>query len=88
MTIKEQHVEAFNNTLLSNYDMPEEFTKDLAEFLYDEGYRKLIEGEWIPAGDFHNDFYKCSNCDNDVHRDLIHHIKFCMDCGAHMTRRD
>ena len=86
MMIKESHIEALTSTLLFNYDMTEEFAKGLAEFLYDEGYRKQVEGNWIPAGDFHNDFYKCSNCDNHVHRDLIHHIKFCMDCGAHMSR--
>ena len=85
---RDQQIEALTSTLLFNYDMPEEFAKSLAEFLYEEGYRKQVEGNWIPAEDFHNDFYKCSNCDNHVHRDLIHHIKFCMDCGVRMTRKD
>ena len=88
MMNKESHIAALTSTLLCNYDMPEEFAKGLAEFLYDEGYRMEAEGNWKPAGDFHNDFYKCSNCDAHVHHDLIHSIKFCVNCGAHMTRSD
>ena len=43
---KDQQIEASTNILLFNYDMPEEFAKGLAEFLYDEGCRVVPEGKW------------------------------------------
>lgn len=41
-------------------------------------------GKWLPAGDFHGDFYDCSNCGISVHHELISQIKFCITCGAKM----
>ena len=43
-------------------------------------------GKWLPAGDFHEDFYNCSNCDISVHHELISQIKFCVTCGAKMKK--
>ncbi len=43
--------------------------------LYDEGYRKQIEGEWLGSWD-----YKCSAC-NEYH-DIK--TKHCPNCGAKM----
>lgn len=40
--------------------------------------------KWLPAGDFHGDFYNCSNCGISVHHELISQIKFCITCGAKM----
>ena len=77
---KEQHIEAFNNTLLMNYDMPEEFTKDLAEFLYDEGYRKLEETQrTMHVGSRHI----CSNCDK-----LASMENYCSRCGAKVIKEN
>jgi hypothetical protein len=43
MTYTDHPVKELTNTLVLNYDMPEAFAKGLAEFLYDEGYRKSRE---------------------------------------------
>lgn len=38
---REEFVKDLSKTLCLNYDMPEEFAIGLAEFLYDEDYRKI-----------------------------------------------
>jgi hypothetical protein len=40
---KEKQIEEMAKLLHLNYDMPYEFSKGLAEFLFDEGYRKASE---------------------------------------------
>lgn len=85
---EDHQIEALTNTLTSNYDMPEEFAKGLAEFLYDEGYRLAVKGTWIPAGDFHDDFVDCSNCGQGYHREVAALIKFCNACGAEMVKAE
>ena len=85
---KEQHIEAFNNTLLMNYDMPEEFTKDLAEFLYDEGYRLETEGKWISASTKPGVQIgmKCSLCGARIKYSEFFNgnHNYCYKCGAKM----
>lgn len=74
---QDQHIEALTNTLLFNYDMPEEFAKGLAEFLYDEGYGKLPE-ELTATRTLHvGPKYKCSNCGG-----LTYMERYCSRCGA------
>ena len=87
---KEQHIEAFNNTLLMNYDMPEEFTKGLAEFLYDEGYRLETEGKWIWINQAtgyleppYGDTCKCAICEFEIDVSETH-FNYCPHCGAKM----
>ena len=93
--MKDQQIEALTNTLTLNYDMPEEFAKGLAEFLYDEGYRKALEGKWI----FHNwagqDYYRCSCCGHDyqlhpmwTNYDVERFIHFCSACGAKIIKEN
>lgn len=95
---KEQHIEAFNNTLLMNYDMPEEFTKGLSEFLYDEGYRLETEGKWesVEEENFwvHNMEESLltgkptkanmprCSCCKKVFGTIAFDFKFCPECGA------
>ena len=38
---REEFIKDLTRTLCLNYDMPEEFATGLAEFLYDEDYRKI-----------------------------------------------
>lgn len=77
---KEQHIDAFNNTLLSNYDMPEEFTKDLAEFLYDEGYRLECFSTWVY--DEYLDDIVCCACNESAQG---RRTNFCPHCGARQS---
>ena len=72
--MKDQQIEALTNTLLFNYDMPEEFAKGLAEFLYDEGCRVVPEGKWNYDG-------TCSICGSQV---LANYTNFCPKCGSYM----
>lgn len=58
-----------------------------AETLYNAGYRKQIEGEWIERKRFYASgktlvHYKCSLC--GVY--LATQANFCPNCGASMTR--
>ena len=46
MMEREKQIEEMAQLIYLNYDCPLEFAEGMAEFLYDEGYRKL-EGEWV-----------------------------------------
>ena len=60
-----------------------------AEALYNAGYRKQSEGEWMSyispvclSGDL---YYKCSICGtNDPYQHTTKRAKFCPNCGAKM----
>lgn len=60
--------------------------EDYAEAIYNAGYRKQNEGEWIEK----NGLYVCSECDKtcpyDAQADDISYweCKFCPNCGAKM----
>lgn len=58
MTNKEQQIHELTRTMLLNYDCPEDYAKDLAEFLYDEGYRKIEESKEDKAKYFITTFVK------------------------------
>ena len=80
MMTKDQHIEALTKTLTLNYDMPEEFAKGLAEFLYDEGYRKLEETQrTMHVGSRH----VCSNCG-----ELASMENYCSRCGAQVIKEN
>ena len=57
----------------------------LAEHLYNAGYRKVEQGEWIDTGDKELDTiysgYKCSVCGFII---CGHSGKYCCECGAKM----
>lgn len=61
----------------------------VAETLYDAGYRKQKEGEWIKSK---SGLYVCSECDKtcpyDAQADVISYweCKYCPNCGAKMNR--
>jgi formamidopyrimidine-DNA glycosylase len=66
------------------------FIMKIAKHLYNEGYRKQSEGEWIEAS---NKPYaacgkKCSLCGARIsYREYGHgNHKYCHKCGAHMSR--
>ena len=64
---------------------------EIAEAIYNEGYRKQSEGEWLTeTGDWIYNVTKkyCSKCganaryDKNMHEYIL--TKFCPNCGAHM----
>lgn len=70
------------DTLCFNYDFPEEFATGLAEFLYEEGYKKQTVGTW--------EYYtptmmECSACKRHVPR---HQYKYCPHCGSIMSKEN
>jgi hypothetical protein len=63
--------------------MPEEFAKGLAEFLYDEGYRKLPD-ELTTTRTLHvGPKFKCSNCGS-----LTYMENYCSGCGARVIDKE
>jgi hypothetical protein len=61
-----------------------------AEKLYNTGYRKQSEGEWIEERyiDEKRSDFKCSVCEYDdtFYRNSIHRFyKYCPNCGARMS---
>ena len=78
------------DTLMCNYDFPEEFAAGLAEFLCDEGYIRLATGKWISASTkpgVHAGM-KCSECKARItyneHFNGQH--LYCHKCGARMIK--
>ena len=60
-----------------------------AKLLYNAGYRKQSEGEWIEERyiDEKRSDFKCSVCefDDTFYRNSINRFyKYCPNCGAHM----
>lgn len=62
-------------------------TETIAEILYDAGYRKPVEGEWLECTEYNeledceDEFYQCSVCGLCTPCAP----NFCMDCGAKMS---
>lgn len=84
-------IKELTNTIHLNYDCSLEFSKGLAEFLFDEGYRKVLEGKWIKTKEWYfdeyaqssyqRDRYKCSVCGRtEQHREPYCH------CGTKMDK--
>ena len=68
----------WHKTLIS----PREMCDDVAEVLYNEGYRKQREGEWVTKGDFFKT-YHCSLCNYSVDYPW-QRTSYCPRCGAKM----
>ena len=59
--------------------------KASAKRLYNAGYRKQKEGEWIyRENEFGNAYYACSICDCQTR----YKENYCSNCGAHMKGGD
>lgn len=80
---KDQQIEALTNTLLLNYDMPEEFVKSLADFLYDEGYRSERFSTWVY--DEYLDTIVCCACNEKARGSFS---SYCPHCGARMIKEN
>ena len=59
---------------------------DMAEYLYNAGYRKQSVGEWKDMNYYiHNKrIYKCSECSNSEAKDNLTSANYCPKCGAKM----
>lgn len=83
---KQQELQEIHRYLweeVEGYDLTwEPDCNKLAEKLYEDGWRKQQEAQWIPIDDFHDEMYACSNCQLHVHKDLLEHFRFCSKCGA------
>jgi hypothetical protein len=66
MMTKEQQIHELTRTMLLNYDCTEDYAKDLAEFLYDEGYRKIEESKEYKAKYFITTFTKYDTDQNGL----------------------
>lgn len=66
MTNKEQQIQELTRTMLLNYDCTEDYAKDVAEFLYDEGYRKIDESKEDKAKYFITTFVKYDTDQNGL----------------------
>ena len=68
--------------------MSQGVSKFYARHLYEKGYRKQSEGEWIDQyqGQYANQLYKCSVCgETAFHDDKRWFLtNFCPNCGAKM----
>ena len=70
------------DTLCFNYDFPEEFATGLAEFLYEEGYKKQTAGTWEY---YTSTMMECSACKRHVPR---HQYEYCPHCGSKMSKEN
>ena len=78
----------WHNTAM--YD--EDLIFDVAEAIYNAGYRKQGEGHWIT----HDDYYECSECGEEIEVDnpkgydpvSDYDFRFCYHCGAKMKGAD
>lgn len=73
--MNEQVKELFD-TLMCNYDFPEEFAAGLAEFIIDEEYSLIKHGTWKL---YSSTMMECSNCKKHV---PYHRYKYCPHCGS------
>lgn len=76
----------FNGECDLGHDDPCSIALEAAEKLYDSGYRKQVEGEWLERTEYNeledceDYFYQCSVCGLCTPCAP----NFCMDCGAKM----
>ena len=91
--MKEKQIEEMAKTMCPNYGEDKCrtlcaarkgcFVRNGAEILYEAGYRKPTEGEWIVCGMF-DDFFKCSSCGDKHPWQTAIEYKYCPNCGAKM----
>jgi rubrerythrin len=70
-----------NVQTLADHLYPETINR-VAEYLYNVGYRKQSEGEWLTKGGFFME-HVCSVCGYSVDY-LYQRTPFCPECGARM----
>jgi hypothetical protein len=85
---REKQIEEIANVI---YDDPNDYDtywrshcEQLAETIYNAGYRKQREGKWIARKDeglFGKEYYECSNCHS---RNPTIKYNYCKNCGAKM----
>jgi hypothetical protein len=99
MTDKEKRIEEMSRHVCASCDydyngscglhsLPEQCHKatNIAEVLYEAGYRKQVEGEWEERTEYNefedceDEFYQCSECELCIY----YTPKFCPNCGAKM----
>lgn len=83
MTDKEKQIEEIKDTIDSVYGCDCDYYGvegfAIADALYEAGYRKQVEGEWIS----HEGYEECGEC----HAKAMFHHNFCPNCGVKMKRR-
>ena len=80
---EEKQIDEMANTIYDNRphkDVWLEDAQDIAKVLYDAGYRKQSEGEWIWKSNGYMKYLHCSCCGKQ--EDWEH--KYCPNCGAKM----
>lgn len=81
-----KQIEEMANDLYENRpysDLWEEDAQDIAKVLYNAGYRKQSEGEWIWTENGNADYEKYWVCSNCKEHDFVK-SEFCPYCGAKM----
>ena len=72
-------IDAYTEPLSARDIHKAEFSEQFAEALYNAGYRKQSEGEWVHG---ENEMAHCSECGNE---EPSHSISpYCPECGARM----
>lgn len=88
VSVKDREIEEMANDLYENRPYRElwiEDAQDIAEVLYNAGYRKQSEGEWI----FKRTYYEADECNCSICEQLMTTAKgvrmnYCPNCGAKM----
>lgn len=76
---REKQIEEMTKDLFSAYAINKLYTEDVAEYLYNAGYRKQIEGEWlVDAWDNEKEEWVTIPYNKHLHADA-----FCSLCKEH-----
>jgi rubrerythrin len=87
--IEKQAIEEIASVLYESDNKPSVFIcgiEEVAEALYNAGYRRQSEGLWRVSGDMFKTYF-CSECGYSVDRSH-QKTRFCPECGAHMRKED
>ena len=94
MMDREKQIEEMTDTINDMYGVDAMYfgvdSNAIAHHLYEAGYRKQSEGEWIKHTDEYDcEYFECSNCHEEFYPpydefafDII--PKHCQECGAKM----
>lgn len=77
----ESNIECISNWLTQDQ------IREVAEQLWDAGYRKKKDAEWILHSsiyDYEVDTYRCSGCGAVIRSDEKSRMRYCPGCGAKM----
>jgi rubrerythrin len=85
--MSKEQIEEMTKDLLRAYAINKLYTEDVAEYLYNEGYRKQSEGEWVTS-DIPQEKYVCSVCGGACwyydYQGEVAKSRYCPNCGAKM----